>query len=98
MSKIMQWQRCYQRKEHFFKHIKPAQGKGQVKINLCVEKISNVMYPGWYVPWMVGGLGGKRIHAYVGMHPFSVHLKLSQHCLLIVYTPIQNKKFLKIPS
>ena len=22
-----------------------------------------------------------------------VHLKLSQHCLLIGYTPIQNKKF-----
>ena len=26
------------------------------------------------------------------LSPFSVHLKLSQHCLLIGYTPIENKK------
>ena len=27
---------------------------------------------------------------------FSIHLKLSQYCLLIGYTPIQKKKFKKI--
>ena len=75
----MQWQRCYQRKvEHFFKHIKPAQGEGQVKIKLCVEKISKLQC--YVATWMVGGFGGKWIHAYVGMSPFAVHLKLSQHC------------------
>ena len=26
---------------------------------------------------------------------FPIHLKLSQHCLLICYTPMENKKFLK---
>ena len=32
------------------------------------------------------------MHVYVQLSPFSVHLKLSQHCLLIYYTPIQNLK------
>ena len=31
----------------------------------------------------------------VWLNPFTVHLKLSQHCLLIGYIPIQNKKFFK---
>ena len=35
------------------------------------------------------------IHVYVQLSPFAVHLKLSQHCLLISYTPMKNKKFLK---
>ena len=39
----------------------------------------------WRIPWTV------RIH--VWLCSFSVHPKLSQHCLLIGYTPIQNKKF-----
>ena len=43
--------------------------------------------------WMVGEFGGKWIHEYVWLSHFTVHLKLSQHCLLIGYTPIQNKKF-----
>ena len=30
--------------------------------------------------WMGGGLGGEWIHGYVCLSPFSVHLKLSQHC------------------
>ena len=29
---------------------------------------------------------------YMYMYPFAVYLKLSQHCLLVGYTPIQNKK------
>ena len=42
-------------------------------------------------------------HARVWLSPFAVHLKLSQHCLLIGYNVVQNKKvFLKknpiIPS
>ena len=40
--------------------------------------------------WMGGGLRGKWIHVYVWRNPFAVHLKLSQHYLLITYTPIQN--------
>ena len=32
---------------------------------------------------------------YVRLSPFAVQPKLSQHCLLISYTSIQNKKFKK---
>ena len=46
-----------------------------------------------YVPgWMGGEFGGEWIHAYVWLGPFSIHLKPSQHCLLIGYTATQNKK------
>ena len=40
--------------------------------------------PGWE-----GSLG---VNAYLWLSPFNVHLKLSQHCSLISYTLIQNKK------
>ena len=30
--------------------------------------------------WMGGEFGGERIHVYVWLSPFAVHLKLSQHC------------------
>ena len=30
--------------------------------------------------WMGGESGGERIHVYVWLSPFAVHLKLSQHC------------------
>ena len=30
--------------------------------------------------------------AYVWLSPFAVHLKALQHCLLIDYTPVRNKK------
>ena len=30
--------------------------------------------------WMGGEFGGEWIHAYVWLSPFTVHLKLSQHC------------------
>ena len=45
----------------------------------------------YLVAWM-GGRLGEWIHVYVWLSPFAVHLKLSQHCLLIGYTPIQKKK------
>ena len=46
----------------------------------------------WYMAvWMGGEFGGEWIHAYVWLSPFAVHLKPSQHCSLINYTPIQNK-------
>ena len=38
------------------------------------------------------GFGGQWTHVYGRLCPFAVHLKLSQHCLLIGYTAIQNKK------
>ena len=47
------------------------------------------------VAWMGGDFGGEWIHVYVWLGPFAVHLKLSQHCLLIGYTPIQNNNFFK---
>ena len=49
-----------------------------------------------YAAALTGGeFGGEKIHVYVWLSPFKVHLKLSQHCLLIGYTQIQNKKFFK---
>ena len=30
--------------------------------------------------WMRGESGGERIHVYVWLSPFAIHLKLSQHC------------------
>ena len=35
--------------------------------------------------WMGGEFGGEWIHVYVWLSLFAVHLKLSQHCLLIDY-------------
>ena len=43
--------------------------------------------------WIGGEFGGEWIHVCVWLSPFAVHLKLSQLCLLIGYTPIQNKVF-----
>ena len=46
----------------------------------------NVSYSSWnsiqcYIPaWMRGGFGEEWIHVYVWVSPFTVHLKLSQHC------------------
>ena len=37
--------------------------------------------------------GGEWKHVYLWLSPLAVKLKLSQHCLLIGYTPIQNEKF-----
>ena len=34
---------------------------------------------------MGGEFGGEWIHAYVGLSPFSVHQKLSQHCELVIF-------------
>ena len=45
--------------------------------------------------WMGGKFGGERIQVYVWLSPFAIHLKLSQHYLLISYTPTQNKNFFK---
>ena len=36
--------------------------------------------------WMGGEFGGERIHVYVRLSPWTVHLKLSQLCLLIDHT------------
>ena len=45
--------------------------------------------------WMAGEFGREWIHVYVWVNPFAVHLKVSQHCLLIGYISIQNKKLKK---
>ena len=39
------------------------------------------------------GGGAEWIHVFLWLSPFSVHLKLSQHCLLIGYPPIKDKFF-----
>ena len=44
---------------------------------------------------MGGVFGAERVHVYVWLNPFAVHLILLQHCLLIGHTPIQNKKLKK---
>ena len=44
--------------------------------------------------WMGGEFGGGWI-IYICLRPFTIHLKLSQHCLLICYIPIWNKKVFK---
>ena len=44
---------------------------------------------------MGGEFGGEWVHVYVWLGSFAVHLKLSQHCMLVGYTPVQNKKFKK---
>ena len=43
-------------------------------------------------PGVGGRFGGEWTHVYVWLSPFTVHLKLSQRCLLIGYIPIQNQK------
>ena len=49
-----------------------------------------------YVAALMGKeLGGEWVHIYVWLSPFAMHLNLSQHCLLISYTPMQNKKLKK---
>ena len=35
---------------------------------------------GYVAAWMGGELRGEWIHVYVWLSPFSVHLKVSQHC------------------
>ena len=42
--------------------------------------------------WLGGVFGEEWIHVNVWLSPFPVHLKLSQHCLLICYAAIQKKK------
>ena len=46
--------------------------------------------------WMGREFGREWILVSVWLSPFTVHLKLSQHCSLISYTPKQNKKLKKI--
>ena len=36
------------------------------------------------------------VHVYIWLGIFTVHLKLSQHCLLVSYTSLRNKKFKKV--
>ena len=45
--------------------------------------------------WMGGEFGGEWVHVYIWLGSFAVHLKLSQHCMLVGYTRVQNKKLKK---
>ena len=45
------------------------------------------------VMWQPGSIWGRMdTYIYIWLSPFDIHLKLSQHCLLIGYTPIQKIK------
>ena len=77
------------------KRIYGCQGEGIVRefgmdmyILLYLKWITNrdLLYGTWnsaecYVAaWMGGEISGERIHVYIWLSPFAVHLKLSQHC------------------
>ena len=49
----------------------------------------------YVVAWVGGVFGAEWLHVYGWLSPFTVHLKLLQHCLLTGYSPIQNKTFFK---
>ena len=69
--------------------------------NLKWKTNKNLLYCTWnsaqycVAVWMGGKFGGEWTHVYVWLSPFAVHLKPLQHCLLIGYTPIPNKKLKK---
>ena len=42
--------------------------------------------------WMREEFGGEWIHVYVWLHPFAVHLKPSQHCLLLVLSLVAQSR------
>ena len=46
--------------------------------------------------WMGGEFGGERIHVYVWLSLFAVHLKLSQHCGLSAIPQDEIKSLKKI--
>ena len=68
--------------------------------HLCLRWITNkdLLCSAWnsaqcYVAaWMGREFGGEWIRVYIWLSPFAVYVKLSQHCLLIGYAPVQNKK------
>ena len=45
---------------------------------------------GYVAAWMGGEFGEEWIHVYAWLSTFAVHLKPSQHYLLINYIPIKN--------
>ena len=79
----------------------------QEGVHTATFKLYNQQGPTVYSTWnsvqcyaaaqMGGEFGGEWIYIYVWLNPFALYLELSQHCLLISYTPIQTKKlkFLK---
>ena len=58
-----------------------------LRIGLCSHgTLLNVMWqPKWEGVWRTMDT------VYIWLSPFAIHQKLSQHYLLISYTPIQNK-------
>ena len=71
-----------------------------LSVHTAVFKVDNQQGPTvWHkelCSMLCGSLDGRgvwgRIQAYVWLSSFAVHLKPS-HCLLINYSPIQNKQF-----
>ena len=59
---------------------------------LYLKQVTNegLLYRTWnsaqcYVAaWMGVKFGGEWVHVYVWLHPFTVHMKLSQHCWLAI--------------
>ena len=46
--------------------------------DLC--RVHGTLLNSYVAAWMGGGFGGERIHVYVWLSPFTVHLKPSQDC------------------
>ena len=68
----------------------PGRGPPSCNIHTAIFKTNNQQRPivahgtlsvQWYVAaWMGGEFGGEWVHVYAWLSPFSVPLKLSQHC------------------
>ena len=73
----------------WFLGVRDSWGVWEGHVHTGVFKMDNqqdLLYSIWnsaqcYVPaWMGRGFGGEWIHIYGWLSPFSVHLKLPQHC------------------
>ena len=70
---------------------------------LCLKQITNedLLYSTgnsaqcYAAAWMGAKFGGEWMYVYLWQSSFAAHLKLSELCLLIGYTPMQNKKLKK---
>ena len=62
---------------------------------LTIPKTKFLMYGLDCYLEMGGAFGGECMHVFGRLGPFTVDLKLSQHCLLIRYTLIQNTNIKK---
>ena len=86
---------CLSLSEIIFRYIQPL---CEVPLGLTYTLLDhlrerNVMLNVMWQPGWEGSLGENGYaYIYIWLSPFAVYVKLSQHCLLIGCSPIQNKK------